>query len=312
LIREVKVSPVPLPTLRRDHHPFTNATSLLVCGLLAGLMVAAAAFPAVAMSGLAAKAGSQEFAELPSELKQQTTPQFSRIYAADGKTQLAVMYDELRMEIPLKDMGVNVPNAIVAAEDRKFFEHNGVDFKGVARAMVRNQQGGSQQGASTLTMQVVRMSLAYSATSPQEVVDATKKTTERKVTEMKYAIQLEKELSKQQILERYLNMAPFGNRAYGVYAASQVYFNKKPKDLTVAEAATLAGLVRGPTLYDPTTVNGNRLAVQRRNYVVDGMLELHQITAAQATEAKKAKLSRNTKQVGNGCAAVAKNEWGFY
>jgi len=306
------VWPVPLLTRRRDRHPFTNATSLLICGLLAGLTVAAAAFPAVAMSGLAAKAGSQEFAQLPSELKQPTTPQFSRVYAADGKTQLAVMYDELRMEIPLKDMGVNMPNAIVAAEDRKFYEHNGVDFKGVARAMVRNQQGGSQQGASTLTMQVVRMSLAYSATSPQEVVDATKKSTERKITEMKYAMQLEKELSKQQILERYLNMAPFGNRAYGVYAASQVYFNKKPKDLSVAEAATLAGLVRGPTLYDPTTASGNRLAAQRRNYVVDGMLELRQITAAQATEAKTVKLSRTIKQVGNGCAAVSKNEWGFF
>jgi len=145
-------------------------SSLLICGVFAGVVVAAASFPAVALSGLAAKAGAKGFAELPTELKQQTAPQLSRVYASDGKTQIAVLYDEFRSDVPLKDISVNMQNAIVAAEDHNFYQHHGVDFKGLARAFVNNRRGGDQQGASTLTMQVVRMSLAYSATSPAEVV----------------------------------------------------------------------------------------------------------------------------------------------
>jgi membrane peptidoglycan carboxypeptidase len=237
---------------RRDHNIFANATSLVICGLLAGVVVAAAAFPAVAMSGLAAKAGGLTFAQLPSQLRDFSSPQITRIFASDNKTQIAVMYDEFRSDVPLKDISPNMQNAIIAAEDREFYHHNGVDLKGVARAFVNNNQGGgTKQGASTLTMQYVRMSLAYSATNPQEVVDATTDTPKRKITEMKYALQVEKQLTKQQILERYLNVAPFGNQAYGVYAASQVYFNKKPKDLTVPEAALLAGMVKAPTSFNP-------------------------------------------------------------
>jgi membrane peptidoglycan carboxypeptidase len=298
---------------RRDHNIFANATSLLICGLLAGVVVAAAAFPAVAMSGLAAKAGGQTFAQLPSQLRDFTSPQITRIFASDNKTQIAVMYDEFRSDVPLKDISKNMQNGIIAAEDREFYHHNGVDLKGVARAFVNNNQGGSsKQGASTLTMQYVRMSLAYSATNPQEVVDATKDTPKRKITEMKYALQVEKQLTKDQILERYLNVAPFGNQAYGVYAASQVYFNKKPKDLTVAEAALLAGMVKAPTSYNPATASGYPQAVQRRAYVIDSMVKTGAINQAQAAEALKVPIPRKVKRVGNGCVSVAKNYWGFF
>jgi membrane peptidoglycan carboxypeptidase len=314
LISTVIVSVVPLLKRRsRDHHAFTSVGALLICGLLAGVVVAAASFPAVAMSGLFAKAGSQEFASLPSELKVQTSPQFSQIFASDGRTLIAVMYDELRRDVALKDIGKPMQDAIVAAEDRKFYEHNGVDFKGVARAFVNNNQGSNdgQQGASTLTMQVVRMSQLYSPI-PQEVVDATEKSSKRKINEMKYALQLEKEMSKQQILERYLNMAPFGHGAYGVFAASQVYFGKKPTDLTVGQAATLASLVKGPTLYDPTSADGNKLLLARRDWVLDGMQAAGTATAADVAKAKKAKIARTVKNVGNGCVETRKNEWGFF
>jgi membrane peptidoglycan carboxypeptidase len=284
----------------------------MICGLLAGVVVAAASFPAVAMSGLAAKAGSETFAELPSSLSEQTAPQVTRIFASDNKTQLAVMYDEFRSDVPLKDISINMQNAIVAAEDHQFFHHNGVDLKGVARALVNNRQGGAKQGASTLTMQYVRMTLAYSAKTPQEAVDATKDTPERKLSEMKYAIQVEKELSKQQILERYLNIAPFGNGAYGVYAGSQVYFGKKPKDLSVPEAALLAGMVKAPTAFDPTTPSGYPQALDRRNYIIDNMVELKYVTPEAAAKAKSAKLGRTTNRPGNGCVSVAKNYWGFF
>ncbi|HEY7271846.1 MAG TPA: transglycosylase domain-containing protein [Actinoplanes sp.] len=298
---------------RRDHNIFANATSLLICGLLAGVVVAAAAFPAVAMSGLAAKAGGLTFAQLPSQLRDFSSPQITRIFASDNKTQIAVMYDEFRSDVSLKDIAKPMQDAIIAAEDREFYHHNGVDLKGVARAFVNNNQGGSsKQGASTLTMQYVRMSLAYSATNPQEVVDATKDTPKRKITEMKYALQVEKQLTKDQILERYLNVAPFGNQAYGVYAASQVYFNKKPKDLTIAEAALLAGMVKAPTSYNPATASGYPQAVQRRAYVIDSMVKTAAITPAQAAEALKIPIPHKVKRVGNGCVSVAKNNWGFF
>ena len=298
---------------RRDHNIFTNATSLLICGLLAGVVVAAAAFPAAAMTGLAAKAGGQTFADLPSELKEFSSPQITRVYAADGKTQIALFYDEFRSDVPLKDISKHMQTAILAAEDRKFYDHKGVDLKGVARAFVSNNQGGSQQGASTLTMQYVRMSLAYSATNPQEVIAATEDSPKRKVTEMKYALQIEEELSKDQILERYLNIAPFGNQAYGVYAASQVYFNKRPKDLNVAEAAMLAGMVKAPSSFNPTTPTGNEQITSRRdNYIVPAMLEMGAITQPEADEAKKVKVPDKVKQVGRGCAWVTKNHWGFF
>jgi membrane peptidoglycan carboxypeptidase len=295
-----------------DRRPFRNAGVLLVCGLLAALVVAAASLPAAAIAGLAAKAGAEEWEDIPAELTAQTSPQVSRVYASDGKTQIAVMYDEFRSDVPLAKVSQHMQDAIVAAEDHKFFEHHGVDLKGVARALVNNNQGGSKQGASTLTMQYVRMALAYSATDPQEVVNATKDTAERKLTEVKYAIQVEKELSKQQILERYLNMAPFGNGAYGINAAAQVYFSKKPADLTVAESALLAGMVKAPTAFDPTTKTGYPQALDRRNYILDNMVGMSQITADEAAKAKKVKIPTSTKRPSSGCVNVAKNQWGFF
>jgi membrane peptidoglycan carboxypeptidase len=180
-------------TRRRDHNVFTNAGSLLVCGLLAGVVVAAAAFPAVAMSGLAAKAGGQNLSSLPTDFKHAGTPQVSRIFASDDKTPIATFWEEFRTDVPLKDISPTMQNAIVAAEDHQFFRHNGVDFKGIARAFVNNTgKSNSQQGASTLTMQFVRMSRAYAATTPQEVVDATTDSPKRKIDEIRYARQVEK------------------------------------------------------------------------------------------------------------------------
>ncbi|GGN49592.1 membrane peptidoglycan carboxypeptidase [Actinoplanes campanulatus] len=295
-----------------DHRTIRSAGVLGLCGLLAGLAVASAAFPAVAMAGLAAKVGSEELQELPTELTVQASPQVTRVYASDGKTQIALMYDEFRSDVPLAKVSQNMQDAIVAAEDHKFFEHRGVDLKGVARAFVNNNQGGGKQGASTLTMQYVRMALAYSATDPQQVVDATNDTVQRKVSEMKYAVQVEKQLTKQEILERYLNMAPFGNGAYGISAASQVYFGKSPANLSVAESALLAGMVKAPTAFDPTTATGYPQAVDRRDYIIDNMRELKQITAAEATAAKKAKVPKTATRPSRGCVSVAKNHWGFF
>jgi membrane peptidoglycan carboxypeptidase len=298
---------------RHDHNLFFNLFALLTCGLVAGVVVAAAAFPFAAMSGLTAKAGGQTFANLPSELKSFSSPQITRVYASDNRTQIAQFYEEFRSDVRLKDMSKYMPAAMVAAEDREFYHHNGVDLKGVARALVNNNNGKQKQGASTITMQWVRLSLAYSATTADEVIEATKDSPKRKITEMKYAMQVEKELTKEQILERYLNIAPFGKQTYGVFAASQVYFNKKPKDLTAGQAAMLAGMVKAPSSFDPTTPDGYRLIKQRRNaYVLPGMVEMGAITQAQATAAQKDRIPSSVRAVGNGCVSVADNNWGFF
>ncbi|WP_204035772.1 penicillin-binding protein [Micromonospora qiuiae] len=298
---------------KRDHNILTNAASLLICGLLAGVVVAAAAFPAVAMSGLAAKAGADTFGALPKELRMARAPQISYLLAKDGKTPLATMYDENRREAKFDDISPYMRDAIVAAEDHEFYKHNGVDLNGVARAFVNNSSAtNDRQGASTLTMQFVRMSIAYSATHPADVIAATEDTSARKLREMRYALQVDKEMSKNEILEAYLNLAAFGNGAYGIYAASQVYFNKPPKDLKIEEAAMLAGLVKAPTSFNPTTESGRPQALARRNYVIDNMAKIGAITEQEAEAAKATELKVKDKRTPNGCVATNKNSWGFF
>ncbi|QGN46403.1 glycosyl transferase [Micromonospora sp. WMMC415] len=298
---------------KRDHNVLTNAASLLICGLLAGVVVAAAAFPAVAMSGLAAKAGAETFGALPKELTVARPPQISYLLASDGKTPLATMFDENRREVKLKDIAPVMRDAIIAAEDHDFYQHNGVDLNGVARAFVNNSSGtADRQGASTLTMQYVRLAIAYSATHPADVVAATEDTSARKLREMRYALQIDKELSKDEILQRYLNIAAFGNGAYGIFAASQVYFAKHPSKLTIEEAAMLAGLVKAPSAFNPTTRSGYPQAVARRDYVINNMYEIGKITKEQADKAKAVKLKVVGKRAPNGCVDTTTKSWGFF
>jgi membrane peptidoglycan carboxypeptidase len=302
-----------------DHNVFANVLSLLICGLLAGVVVAAAAFPAIAMSGLAAKTGAQAFAELPSELTVKRSPQMSKVYAADGKTLLASIYDENRQDISIDEIPQLMQDAMIAAEDHQFYKHNGVDVKGIARAFVANKNAGAtEQGASTLTMQYVRLSITYSATDPNQVINAAVDTNARKLREVKYALAIEKKLTKKQILEGYLNIAYFGNHAFGIYAASQVYFGKEPKDLTVAQAAFLAGLVKSPSDYNPVRGDGTIDPVAfdngkiRRDYVISQMKEIGAISDKQQAEALGTELKITGKPAPNGCTATLIASAGYF
>lgn len=296
----------------RDRSLFANAAALLVCGVLAGVVVAAAAFPAIAMGGLAMKSGSDAYGGLPSTLQVLQSPQISYVYASDNKTLLATIYDENRHDIPLEQIPLIMRQAIIAAEDERFYDHHGVDLQGVLRAYVANQNSGDQQGASTLTMQYVRQALTYFSDSPSAIIAATEHTNMRKLKEIKYALTLETQLTKDQILERYLNIAAFGNATYGVYAASQVFFGKEPKNLTLGEASLLAGLVKAPSTFDPTTVTGKKNALDRRQYVLAQMVKNGYITQAQSDEAKKTPLKIIGKRTPNGCVATRQNNWGFF
>src|SRR5256886_5186701 len=242
---------------------------LVRTGVVGGLAVAALTFPVAALAGLTLKSGTDAFDSLPKQLLIVPSPQTSYVYAADGKTLLTSFYEEDRKYIPIGQMSSLIQQAIVAAEDARFFEHHGVDLKGTVRAFVANQQaGGVSQGASTLTMQYVRNALRDSADNPQDAVDATAQNSARKLREMRLAIALEKRMTKTQILEGYLNVAYFGHRAYGVFAAADVYFSKLPEDLTLGEAALIAGLVQAPSVYDPAG-RDTAQALARRNYVID-------------------------------------------
>jgi membrane peptidoglycan carboxypeptidase len=296
---------------KRDHGILANAASLLLCGLLAGLVVAAAAFPALAMTGLSAKAGADTFESMPADFDVLPSPQISNVYASDGKTLLASVYNENRRDVPLSDVPLIMRQAMVAAEDKSFYKHHGVDLKGLLRAAVKNQQTGNKQGASTLTMQYVRQVIQYSARTPQDVVDATEQTPARKIREMKYAIALEKRLTKEQVLEKYLNIAAFGEGAYGIWAASQVYFNKPPAELSPPEAALLASLVKAPSDFDPATEKGRVRAMERsRNYTLKNMVEMEYITQQQYDEYVQVEPKIVGKRPPQGCTEVQGPELG--
>jgi len=307
---------------KHDHSLMSNAAALVICGLLAGVVVAAAAFPAIAVTGLAAKAGADDFDNLPSALQTQTTPQVTNVYASDGKTLIAAIYDENRRDVPLDQISPHMLDAIVASEDTRFFDHNGVDARGVIRAFLNNNSDdSSQQGASTLTMQYVRLQTLYSATTPQEVVDATADTAARKLREMHEAIAVEEQLTKvyngdvkkmkDEILRRYLNIVPFGENTYGIYAASAIYFNETPDKLTVPQAALLAGVVQSTTADDPHQ-HPDAAKTRRNEHVLPAMLKDGAITAAEEKAAIAAPLDLHYTVPQDGCTQTIKKSWGFF
>ena len=196
-------------------------------------------------------------------------------------------------------------HAIVAIEDRRFYEHHGVDYKGLIRAALTNQENGSvTQGGSTLTQQYVKNVLLESATTPAEQKAATDRSVKRKLREARYALAIERKLSKDQILTNYLNISNFGDGAYGVEAASEHYFGIHAKQLNVVQAATLAGIVNAPSSYDPKL--HPKKALSRRNLVIDQMVVSKYLTEAQAKYAKTFPLGLSTayKPSSDGCEAA--------
>jgi membrane peptidoglycan carboxypeptidase len=300
-------------TLKRDRSPFGDAIALLVCGILAGVLAAAAAFPLVGLAGLVAEDSVASFESLPTELTTPTLPQTSYVYASDGETLITSFYEENRREVTLDEVSPLMIDALLAAEDSKFYEHNGVDWAGIIRAAVANQ-GGDSQGASTLTMQFVRNTLIYSASTIDEVIAASEDTYERKLREARYAMGIEETMSKEDILQGYLNVIYLGNQAYGVHAGSYTYFNKPPSELTLAEAATLASLPKFPG-YADGLLDGEgdeSLIMERRNWVLERMASLGKITDAEAEEAQAQPLGLNPRPVRSECVDVAANDWGFF
>jgi membrane peptidoglycan carboxypeptidase len=277
-------------------------TGFLVVSVVAGVLAAGLVMPVVGATGSLARSGVAFFDSLPDELEQGPLSQQSTLMAADN-TVLAHFYDENRVVVPLTKIAPVMQQAIVAIEDSRFYEHGGIDPRGVVRALVNNQSGGSTQGASTLTQQYVKNVLLEKATAEGDkaaAAAAVEKSTARKLREMKLAVTLEKQMSKPKILEGYLNIAYFGDQTYGVEAASQYYFSTHAAKLTLSQAATLAGMVQSPNIYNPR--DDNEASTTRRNIVLGRMLQLGMITQADYNAARKGPIVVHLKKPRNGCA----------
>ena len=267
--------------------------AFLASALVLGLLAAGLVMPAVGATGALARSGVDVFNELPSEFTTDPLAQTSRILAADG-TVIATPQEQNRTVVPLSKIAPIMRAAQVAIEDHRFYEHGGIDIQGTARAVISNLRNGSSVGASSLTQQYVKISLQYSALNSgneQAAAEAVKKDYMRKLKELKYAITLEKKLTKDQILEGYLNLVYYGDRAYGVEAAAQHYFSVPASKLSLSQAALLAGLTQNPGTTDP--VNFPQRSIARRNVVLDRMHELGRITDKQWQAAKKRTLKQD-------------------
>ena len=276
----------------------------LTLSCVGGVLSAGFAAPFVGATAALTKASAELFEELPSDFNVQQPSQISTLLAADG-TEITKFYAENRIVVPLNSISVNMQNAIVAVEDQRFYQHQGVDPTGMVRALVSNNAGGSRQGASTLTQQYVRNTLIETGLKNDDhkiIKDATESTVARKLREMKFALSLEQKYSKQQILEGYLNIAAFSPSTYGVEASSLHYFNKHAKDLTVAEAALLAGTTNAPSAYDPKSQP--ELAKNRRDWVLAKMLEEKFITKQQYDEAVNSEIKLDIQDSPAGCGAA--------
>src|SRR3984893_12129178 len=223
-----------------------------------------------------------------STLQDYEPPVMTRVHAANGAL-LAEYAHERRLYLPIQAVPKLVTNAFISAEDKNFYDHNGLDFSGIMRAgRVFLENYGSHkrpQGASTITQQVAKNFLLTNEVSFQ-----------RKIKEALLALKIERTYSKDHILELYLNEIYLGFGAYGVAAASLLYFDKSVHELTIADAAYLAALPKAPTLLHPFRQRDR--AIERRNYVIDRMVENGYIKAQDGEKAKKEQLSVTARPTG--------------
>jgi membrane peptidoglycan carboxypeptidase len=253
--------------------------------VLAGVLVAGVLFPTAGAAGVLSNQASDTVDKTSSDLADIPPPLVTKVTDSAG-TQIATLYEQYRL--PIADTQINdaMGWALVSVEDKRFYEHHGVDWKGTMRAAVSNGSGGDTQGASTLTQQYVKnylINIVYRGDKAGQQ-KAQEQSVARKLKEARIAIQLETKMTKAQILAGYLNIVEFSRQIYGIGAAAQAYFNTTPEKLTVPQAALLAGLVNNPSAYDPW--NHADKAIQRRNLVLDRMVENQKLAKADADKFK--------------------------
>ncbi|GAA3674963.1 transglycosylase domain-containing protein [Arthrobacter ginkgonis] len=272
-----------------------------LCGVLAaGLLV-----PAASVAGASATAGVEFFNALPAELRQEPLSVPSKILDSNGKT-IATFYAENRVPVTLDKVSKPMQDAIVSIEDERFYQHSGVDIRGITRAAMHNLTSSSQQGASTLTQQYVNNVLinadSLNGVSQEDLTISGTKSYADKLREMKLAIAVEKEFTKEQILQGYLNIVLFSGTTYGVEAASQRFFSVPASKLSIQQAALLAGMVQLPNVYNP--IRNPEASLKRRNVVLGAMLKTGAITQDEYDEAVATDLDLKVKDVKSGCVGA--------
>ncbi|MGO1316649.1 MAG: penicillin-binding protein [Cellulomonadaceae bacterium] len=280
--------------------------TFVLLAVTGGLLTAGLVLPLAAGASTVTDETVAVFNSLPDELTPGPLSQKSTIYDKDGNV-LTTFYAENRTVVPLDEISLHIQNAVVATEDKRFFAHGGVDMEGVARALLVNVFTLRKEGASTLTQQYVKNVLIELATRDNDRIaleEANEDSAERKMREAKLAISVEKQMSKLEILERYLNIAAFGASVYGVESAANYYFGKHASELSIVEAATIAGITQAPTKYDPVLNPENNTG--RRNIVLDRMYAQGYITREEHEEARATALEDilNVTPTANSCEAA--------
>ncbi|HIW46171.1 MAG TPA: transglycosylase domain-containing protein [Candidatus Yaniella excrementigallinarum] len=278
--------------------------SALLGAIGAGIML-----PAGMLTGAASQVGTEMLDQLPAELNEEPMSTPSVIKDQDGE-EIATFYAEDRTPVELDEISDHMVDAIIAIEDERFYEHGGVDGQGVARAAVHNIVSDTQQGASTLTQQYVNNVLVnYQNLNGLRTTVSGSKEIPDKVREMKLAVAVEKDMSKEEILEGYLNIVLFSGRTYGVEAAARLFFDKSAADLDIPESALLAGLVQSPNALNPET--NPEAAKKRRDLVLGNMRNEGFITEDEYEEAVATDINLDMNPLPSGCL-YAEEGFGYF
>lgn len=283
---------------------FVLALILALCG--GGALMAGIALPFVMTMGTTANAVTGIFDDVPEDLGFTEPSEQTVLLAKDGSV-LARFYIENRINVRSDQISQHMKNAVVAIEDRRFYEHHGIDVQGTVSALVSNLTSGGLSGGSSITQQYVKNALLEEgriADDNEKIKRATEQTIARKINEARYAIAVEKTMTKDEILTGYLNLAQFGPSQYGVETAAQRYFSKSAKDLTVVEAATMAGITQNPAQWDP--VRHPEANTERRNVVLGEMYRSGFITEAEMKEAQATPIESymHVSEQSAGCGSV--------
>lgn len=277
----------------------------IALSIIAGFLTAGILAPPTVGAGLVATSSINWFKGLPEDMAEGPTSQPSTILASDGKTQIASFYAQNRTEVSIKDISPHMTDAIVSVEDREFYNHGAVSPLGIFRAVVNNfLHPNNRQGASTLTQQYVNNLLIDQAEAQGEEATTlgANKGYMDKVKEIKLAISMEQNKSKEEILEGYLNVINLGGSNYGVEAASQYYWGVHASELNVAQSALLAGMVQSPNSYRPDV--NPELSKERRNIVLGTMYRDNKITEDEYNEAINSDVDLKIHSTDSGCSAA--------
>jgi membrane peptidoglycan carboxypeptidase len=273
----------------------------LIGSVIVGLAVGALGVPAVIVTTAVTEKLVDEWSKLPESLPiDHALPQHTILLDKDG-VEFARFLTEDRVDVDRVQISETFANALMASEDRRFKDHNGIDFIGIGRAIVSNLAGNALQGGSTITQQYVQNILISNARDDTERAVAVGDTIQSKLHEAKYAVWLEKELTKDEILSGYANAVFLGNHAYGVESASRTYFSTTAANLTVPQSALLVAMLKAPVAYDPFVYPD--AAIERRNIVINAMAEEKYITAEEAAAATATGLDLVPGQLNSGCVA---------